>query len=229
MHSEIDAVNYCQECKLFLCNKCLNFHSVLHENHSLYNLDKDLNAIFTDICKYENHLYKLEFYCKNHNELCCLACICKIIKEGYNQHKDCEVCEIKDIENEKKSKLRENIKCLEDLSQELQTSIYELKILFDKIIENKESLKLNIQKIFTKIRNCLNDREDEILLEIDNKFDNIYYNNDIIKESEKLPNKIKILLEKGKTIDKEWNNNKLNFLINDCINIENNIKEIQII
>ena len=226
MHSEIDAVNYCQECKLFLCNKCLNFHSVLHENHSLYNLDKDLNTIFTDICKYENHLYKLEFYCKNHNELCCLACICKIIKEGYNQHKDCEVCEIKDIENEKKSKLRENIKCLEDLSQELQTSIYELKILFDKIIENKESLKLNIQKIFTKIRNCLNDREDEILLEIDNKFDNIYYNNDIIKESEKLPNKIKILLEKGKTIDKEWNDNKLNFLINDCINIENNIKEI---
>jgi len=72
----------------------------------------------------------------------------------------------------------------------------------------------------------LNDREDEILLEIDNKFDNIYCNGDIIKESEKLPNKTKILLERGKSIDKEWNNNKLNSLINDCINIENNIKEI---
>jgi len=226
IHSKIDAVNYCQECKLFLCNKCLNFHSVLHENHTLYNLDKDLNNIFTDICKYENHLYKLEFYCKNHNELCCLACICKIIKEGYNQHKDCEVCEIKDIENEKKSKLKENIKCLEDLSQKLQTSIDELKILFEKINENKESLKLNIQKIFTKIRNCLNDREDEILLGIDNQFDKTYYSENIIKESEKLPNKTKILLEKGKTIENEWNNNKLNLLINDCINIENNIKEI---
>ena len=135
-HSEIDAVNYCQECKLFLCNKCLNFHSEILENHTLYYLDKDINEIFTDICKYENHFDKLEFYCKNHNQLCCLACICKIINEGYNQHKDCEVCKIKDIENEKKIKLKENIKYLEDLSQKLQTSINELKILFEKINEN---------------------------------------------------------------------------------------------
>ena len=115
-HSEIDAVNYCQECRLFLCNNCLNFHSEIHDNHILYNLDKDLNDIFIDICKYENHINNLEFYCKNHNELCCVTCICKLNKKGYSHHKDCEVCEIKDIENEKKSKLKENIKCLEDLS-----------------------------------------------------------------------------------------------------------------
>ena len=35
-----------------------------------------------------------------------------------------------------------------------------------------------------------------------------------------------LLLEKGKAIDKEWNNNKLYSLINDSINIANNIKEI---
>ena len=108
--------------KLFLCNKCLNFHSEIHENHTLYNLDKDINDIFIDTCKYENHFNKLEFYCKNHNQLCCVTCICKINKEGYSQHKDCEVCEIKDIENEKKSRLKENIKCLEDLSQKLQNN-----------------------------------------------------------------------------------------------------------
>ena len=46
----------------------------------------------------------------------------------------------------------------------------------------------------------------------------------MIKESNALPNQIKISLEKGKNIDKEWENeNKLNYLINDCINIENNI------
>jgi len=225
-HSKIDAVNYCQECKLFLCNKCLSFHSEILENHTLYNLDKDINDIFTDICKYENHFDKLDFHCKNHNQLCCLACICKIITEGYNQHKDCEVCKIKDIENEKKNKLKENIKYLEDLSQKLQKSIDELKIIFEKINENKELLKVNVQKIFTKIRNCLYDREEEILLEIDNQFDKAYFNEEIIKESEKLPTNVKILLEKGKTIDKEWNNNKLNYLINECINIENNFKEI---
>ena len=41
---------------------------------------------------------------------------------------------------------------------------------------------------------------------------------------------MKISLEKGKLIDKEWdNNNKLISLINDCINIENDIKHINTI
>ena len=54
----------------------------------------------------------------------------------------------------------------------------------------------------------------------------IFIKEDIIRESEKLPNKIKTSLEKGKSIDKEWNDNNLNALINDCIDIENNIKKI---
>ena len=105
----------------------------------------------------------------------------------------------------------------------------------DKLILNEaknmdkktKEIKLNIQKIFTKIRNALNNREDELLLEVDNEFEKLYFSEEILTETEKLPNKIKISLEKGKLIDKEWdNNNKLNSLINDCINIENNIKNI---
>ena len=84
---------------------------------------------------------------------------------------------------------------------------------------------MNIQKIFTKIRNAINNIEDELLLEVDNKFEKLYFNEDILKENEKLPTKIKIFLEKGKDIEKEWNNNKLNYL-NDCINIEKDIKTI---
>ena len=229
-HLEIDAIYYCQECKIYLCNKCQNHHSELFENHQLYNLDKDINnEIFIDICQIENHIDKCEYFCKTHNILCCVACIAKIKSENNGQHKDCDVCLIKDIKDEKKNKLKENIKYLEDLSNTLQNSINELKILYEKINENKEELKLKIQKIFTKIRNILNDREDELLLEIDNQFNNKYINEEIIKESEKLPNKIKISIEKGKMIDKEWNENNLISLINDCINIENNIKEINII
>ena len=44
-----------------------------------------------------------------------------------------------------------------------------------------------------------------------------------------MPNKINKLIEKGKIIDKEWNENNLSSLINDCIIIENNITEINII
>jgi len=118
---------------------------------------------------------------------------------------------------------------LEELLKGLEESIKELKLLFEKINENKEEIKIKIQGIFTKIRNALNAREEELLIEVDKQYNDIYFNEEIIKEAEQLPNKAKISLEKGKIIDKEWNNNKLNSLINDCINIDNNINEITMI
>jgi len=226
-HKEIDAINYCAECKRYMCNKCSNYHKGFLENHLLYKIDKDIEDIFTGFCKEENHIEKLEYLCKTHNKLCCVACLCKIKDEIYGQHKDCDVCKINDIKDEKKNKLGENIKFLEELSINLQNTIKELKILLGNVNKNKEELKLKIQNIFTKIRNILNNREDELLLEVDKKFNKLYCNEEIIKQSENLPNKIKISLEKGKIINNEWNNNnKLNSLINDCINIENNIKDI---
>ena len=51
----------------------------------------------------------------------------------------------------------------------------------------------------------------------------------MIKITEKLPKRIKYSLEKGKEINKEWNDNELSSLINNCINIEKNLNEINII
>jgi len=45
---------------------------------------------------------------------------------------------------------------------------------------------VKIQNIFTKIRNALNEREEELLLEIDNIYNNKYLNDEIIKKVEKL-------------------------------------------
>ena len=98
----------------------------------------------------------------------------------------------------------------------------------EKINEKKEELKMKIQKIFTKVRNALNDKEDELLLKIDNEYNDLYFEENILKESEKLPNKISISIKKGKLINKEWNEeNKLNELINDCVEIENEINYIK--
>ena len=104
-------------------------------------------------------------------------------------------------------------------------------MIVNKINEDKEQLKLNIQKIFTRIRSELNNREDALILEIDKTYEEVYLKNDINREREKLPNKIKISLEKAKILDNEDNNNdnKLISIINDCVNIENNIKEINTI
>ena len=45
-----------------------------------------------------------------------------------------------------------------------------------------------------------------------------------------MPSKTKILIEKGKKGANEWEDkNKLNSIINDCIDIENNIKDINLV
>ena len=227
-HNENDAISFCQECRICMCNKCENYHSEIFQNHHIFKLDKnkDIEDIFTGFCKEKNHQVELKYFCKSHNMLCCSECIVKVNKNYGGQHTDCDVCIIEDVENDKKNKLKENIKILEDLSINLQNIINDLKVIVEKINKNKEQLKMNIQKIFTKLRNCLNDREDELLLEIDKKYNKLSLNEEIIKEIDKFPNKIKISLEKGKEIENNWNNNKLNSLINDCLNIENNIKDI---
>ena len=227
-HSEIDAIYYCQDCKKFFCNKCETYHFELFEDHQLFKLEKNIiwENIFTGYCKENNHSNKLEYFCKTHNKLCCSECIIKIKDGTKGQHSDCEVCKIENIINEKKNKLKENIKCLEELLKTLESSMNEIKKISEKINEDKEKAKLNIQNIFTKIRNILNEREEELLKEIDEKYDELFLTENEIKESEKLPDKIKISLEKGIKIDKEWDNNKINLMINGCINIENHIRDI---
>ena len=48
-----------------------------------------------------------------------------------------------------------------------------------------------------------NEREDEILLEVDKEYYKLFFIEDIIIENEKLPKKLEISLEKGKLIEKE--------------------------
>ena len=55
-HDKIDAISYCQECKVYMCNKCELFHTNLCQNHRTFILDKNVGEIFTGFCKEENHL-----------------------------------------------------------------------------------------------------------------------------------------------------------------------------
>ena len=84
--------------------------------------------------------------------------------------------------------------------------IEKIKEIIEKVIKDKDDLKLTIQNLFTKIRNALNIREDQILQEIDNLYNEKYFKEDIIKMREKLQHEIKSLLDKGNVINKEWDN-----------------------
>ena len=226
-HEELDAITFCEQCKIFMCNKCLNFHKELFEYHQQYNIDKNNNELFIDICKKNGHEKKLEFFCKMHNELCCVGCISKLNEKGYGQHKDCDVCSIENIKEEKKKILNENIKYLQDLSNNLENAINELKDIFENNNKRKDELKLYVQKVFTKIRTEINEKEDELLLDIENKYNDNLCKQDIIKESNKLPIKINESLETGKISDDDWNNiNKLSSLIYNSIKIEENFENI---
>ena len=226
-----DAISFCPECDNYMCNQCLVFHSDLFDNHIKYDLKgKDLHNFSPCFCQEQNHKMELVYFCKDHNQLCCAACITKLKGIGNGQHTDCNICFTTEIKDEKKSKLKKNIKILEDYSNQIEQSLNELKKIYEKMIKDKEELKMEVSKIFTKIRSALNNREDELLLEIDNKFDNLFFKEDLIKQGEKLPNEIKYSLEKGKRIDSDnYKIDKLSIFINDCINIENNINKIQLI
>ena len=174
-HENSDAFLFCPECKRYMCTKCEELHSGFFKTHHQYNyLNNNADEIFTGFCPEKNHSLKLECFCKDHNQLCCLACLSKMKKEGYGQHANCNVCSIEEIKDEKKNKFAENIKYLDELSKTFQDSMDELKIMIEDIEKNKEDLKINIQKTFTKIRNALNEREDKLLLDVDNQFDNLF-------------------------------------------------------
>ena len=118
---------------------------------------------------------------------------------------------------------------MEDLYLNLKDSINDLKIFFEQIEKEKEEIKIRIQTAFTKLRNNLNEKEDELLLLIDNKFKEEFFDENMIKQAEILPKKIEKSLEKIKLINKNEKDKKeieLNQFINDCCNIEKNINII---
>ena len=141
-HSEINAVSYCPECNKYLCDKCLNYHAET-EDHEVIDLNQK-NEIFIDKCKIENHNDKLEFYCKEHNTLCCTACITKIKAEGYGQHHDCDIYHIKKIKDEKRNKLKENINNLEELNKQIDQSVNKYKEIYEQVNNNIDALKSKI-------------------------------------------------------------------------------------
>ena len=228
-HGDINAIYFCQECQIYMCKKCSNLHSELFENHLNYEIGKDKKEINTGLCKEEKHKIELQYFCKTHNQLCCAACISKIKGKGNGQHTDCSVCYIEEVEEEKKNKLKENIQYLEEFSNKIENSINDLKKILEGINENKKELKKQIINVFTKIRNIINEREDELLLNVDNEFNKMFFKEEFVMESEKLQSDIKICLEEGKIINNKNKIEKLNIFIQDCINIEKNIKTIQII
>ena len=96
----------------------------------------------------------------------------------------------------------------------------------EEVEENKDKIKEEIKSIFEKIRTEINNRENILTSETNKYFDDNYFNEGIIKKIDQ----IKSLLENVESIDDDWeDDDKLNEIIDNCINIENNVKDINTI
>jgi len=228
-HNSQKVIKYCKECNICMCNECFFHHSKLFINHHLTDISGENGNIFIEFCKEENHSNKLEYFCKTHNQLCCLSCIGKDSNSENAKHKNCEFCKIEEIKEEKKSNLEKNLKLLEDLSNKIKEKkeTKKLEDFYEKMEKLKEGLKSKVLQIITKIRNKLNEREDELISQIETTFSNLCPPEKAIKEYDNIPKKINDILEKRKEIDKKWNNSfSINSFIKDCINIENEFIKI---
>ena len=226
-HSKIDAIGYCLDCNLYLCNKCKDYHSEYLENHHINNLDNQSQEIFTEFCKEPFHKMKLEYFCKTHNCLCCAACLSKIKKEGNGQHVDCTAYHIDEIKEEKKNNLTDNIQKLESSKDKIQTSVINLKKIYEEIKKDKEQMKQKLTSIFSKLRKLLNERETILLSDMDNVYNKAYFEEGLLNRGEILSVQIENFIEKGKLLNKIWvDDNDLIKRINDCINVENNVRDI---
>ena len=105
--------------------------------------------IFTGYCKLgTNHNLEFTFFCNTHNELCCEQCISKKEEKDVGRHKNCDICPLESIKEQKENKFKENIKNLINISSNFEETIKELKKVIDKANEEKENIKLNIKKLF---------------------------------------------------------------------------------
>ena len=52
-HKEINALSFCGECKIYMCNKCDKFHSEMFSNHISIKLEKgkDITEILQNFAK----------------------------------------------------------------------------------------------------------------------------------------------------------------------------------
>ena len=155
----------------------------------------------------------------------------KIKGFGNGQHSDCNICFIKDIKEEKRDKMKQNLLYLE-YSTDLDFLIKKIKEAYEEISEKKEKLKIKIQKLFTKIRNEINKREDQLLIKVEKVYEQYFFHKNLNKYIDKVTNQIDLSINKGRILLDESNNNEntnLINLINECVAIENNINDIEIL
>ncbi|WAR26709.1 TRI33-like protein, partial [Mya arenaria] len=211
-----EAQFFCDECKKYYCNNCVNLHNKLFRTHTVLgrqDVSKWMGyAGLSPIEACDKHGdKKLELLCEDHDELCCHICVSLT-------HRMCH--SIAHIPN-----LAATVKTTPEFKQfptNVRLTTTKLQTLTDKRENNKKSIKENRNKILAEIktlRKKVNDKFDEIEKKTNDILqDQLHEADDLLQEDidkcTQLHDKIKYFLE---TIQSKQDNNSSYIAYKKCM------------
>ena len=163
---EIEGKKYCKECELWLCNECINIHSIFNKEHSL----TDNSVPLKTKCKNHNNEFT-QYYCLNCKEEICPICITR--NGRHSDHNSIKFDKFINYAKEIKSKLKFKTydECLLNLDNIKQRND----------LEKKRKIE-NFQEKINDLINKINITKDNYIKEINDKIDYLNQAIDIIKE-----------------------------------------------
>ena len=126
----LKATVHCLDCQRYLCVSCCKFHGRFLEYHKTVPLSQFVESpqVFfqqRDVCKDHDRM-KMDLFCKSCQTAACISC-------AYVSHKDHEVCNLKDVYEERKKVVHSALDGL--LKSTARSSVYR-----DTLVEQKNAL-----------------------------------------------------------------------------------------
>ncbi|XP_041356730.1 uncharacterized protein LOC121373947 [Gigantopelta aegis] len=151
------ATVHCLDCQKYLCDFCSNFHSRFLDNHKSVPLSEFIKSPQTffqqkDVCRDHDRM-KMDLFCKNATckTAACISC-------AYVSHKDHEICNLKDMYEQRKKAVSSSLDGL--LKSTVRSNKYR-----DGLTEQKNEL----QTIQQHLLQFIEDSKTEIIKKVEEK------------------------------------------------------------
>ncbi|XP_046546292.1 transcription intermediary factor 1-beta-like isoform X2 [Haliotis rubra] len=159
------AVCWCQECEELLCEYCQNMHSSfrLSRNHSVYNF-VDIapqNLVRETNCRIHNR-YPLDLFDKSCNTSICSRCL-------RGEHAGHEVEDLDEAALGGKQRIEQHVKDLSSLLTDQQTHLQSIRQDRKFTDSTQNTLKGTIALTFQSLRSQLDQREKELLIDLESQ------------------------------------------------------------
>ncbi|XP_067659745.1 protein PML-like [Haliotis asinina] len=159
------AVCWCQECEEFLCEYCQNLHNRFNatRRHVVETFtDTTLGSMYVEsVCKLHNR-YPLEYFDKSCNSLICAKC-------RLGGHADHDVGDLNEAADAAKGRIVEHGKNVSAYRISHQTYLKSISKAINDTKKTSSALKEAIHHTFHSLRTKLDQREKELIIELENQ------------------------------------------------------------